>query len=143
MRIRTLISTAVVGLVAFATLAATPASAGTYKGCPYPNVCFYKSKTTNWDVNKPSAKYKDITTTWQRLTRSKGSYAAWNTRNDDIAFFHFTNGKTWCLTPNTGLIFNSWVVDAILIESASTCPGLAARSTADDAAVGAPMVLTS
>lgn len=143
MRIRSIVTAAVVGLLAFTTLAA-PASAGSFKGCPYPNVCFYKSKTANWDVNRPSAKYKDVTSSWQKLSRSKGSYAAWNTRNDDIAYFHFTNGRSYCLPPNTGLLFNSWVVDAIRIDSASTCSSVAARQAGTaEADAGGPSLLAA
>jgi len=94
--------------------AATPASAE--ETCPYPYVCFYNSS------GHITGEFRDVTSYWQWLTSSKGAYMGRNTRHDDIVFYHFTNGQVICSPPETTYYFNSWVVDAVRIDWASTCP---------------------
>ncbi|WP_039936156.1 hypothetical protein [Streptomyces himastatinicus] len=99
--------------LAFAPLAsAAPQSAAA--SCSYPYVCFYKGSTK-------TGSFKDVTSGWQNLGGSKGATKMVNTRDDDVVYTHFTNGKTYCSYPNTTTTFNSWVVDKVRISSASSC----------------------
>lgn len=78
---------------------APDASAYSQKGCSYPYVCFYKTKS-QWDSNKPSAMFKDMNY-WQTLgPNSRGAYGVVNTRNDDSAKLKFAQGGDECLRPN-------------------------------------------
>ncbi|MEO3811530.1 hypothetical protein ABGB17_21260 [Sphaerisporangium sp. B11E5] len=98
-----------------------PATLDTRDGCGYPQVCFYKTKA-DWDARRWTAAYKDITSGYQTLSsRAYGSYAAVNSRNDDGALLHFTNGAIWCLSPNSRLWDIDWVVDKIRIMDSPTC----------------------
>lgn len=101
--------------------AATPANATSRYGCVYPRVCFYLTDN-DYFGGWPTAAYQDVTSGWQTLgSRSRGSRWIVNTRNDDVAHLHFTNGTTDCVLPNFDYYTSSRVVDKIRISSASTC----------------------
>ncbi len=101
--------------------AATPANATSRSGCVYPRVCFYLTQN-DYFSGSPTASYQDVTSGWQTLgSRSRGSAWIVNTRNDDVAHLHFTNGYTDCLRPNNNYYTAGLVVDKIRISSASTC----------------------
>jgi hypothetical protein len=112
--------------VACATLAlsfagVSTASANTAYGCGYPQVCFYKTQA-RWDAQSWNAAYKDVTSGYQTLSSAAyGAYSVFNSRNDDGALLHYTNGGTLCLQPNTIVWNNSWVVDKIRIMDSPTC----------------------
>jgi hypothetical protein len=86
-------------------------------GCEYPYVCLY-------DVNANMVeKYKVITSGWQTFSR-RDIYYAVNTRNDDIAYIRFTNGKVFCLpagNPDRYYYLDQGTPNAIRISSSSTC----------------------
>jgi hypothetical protein len=109
-------------LAATAVLAAaTPASATSRYGCTYPRVCFYLTED-DYFGDSPTAAFQDVTSGWQTLgSRSRGSKWIVNTRNDDVAYLHFTDGATACLLPNFDRYNGSHVVDKIRISSSSTC----------------------
>ncbi|MCP3783698.1 hypothetical protein NLX85_10020 [Micromonospora sp. A3M-1-15] len=112
--------------ISVGVVTASPASAGTANGCGYPQVCFYKAKA-DWDARRWTAAYKDITSSYQTLSSSAyGSYYVYNTRNDDGALLHYTNGYTYCLRPNSGVNNSNtptgfWTVDKIRIMDSATC----------------------
>ncbi|WP_327029879.1 hypothetical protein OG989_05570 [Micromonospora sp. NBC_01740] len=100
--------------------------AGTAYGCGYPQVCFYKTQA-NWTARDWTAAYQDITGSYQNLSSGAyGSYYVYNSRNDDGALLHYTNGYTYCLHPST-YVNNStnptgfWTVDKIRIMDSPTC----------------------
>lgn len=99
-----------------------PAQASTRYGCTYPRVCFYLT-ASNWTSQSPTASYQDITSTWQNLgSQSYGAAYAFNSRNDDVAWFHFTNGRQICLRPDNPIYLDQYgTVDKIRISSSSTC----------------------
>jgi hypothetical protein len=82
--------------------------------CPYPYVCLYNSGGVI------TGRFRDVTSGWQWLTSSRGAAYARNTRHDDIVFYHFTDGRTYCAAPEETTIFFA-VVDAIRISWASSC----------------------
>ncbi|MER5916742.1 hypothetical protein ABT124_41850 [Streptomyces sp. NPDC001982] len=97
------------------------ASANTAYGCGYPQVCFYKTQA-DWNARSWTAAYKDVTSYYQTLgSRSYGSYSVFNSRNDDGALLHYTNGGTYCVGPNSIVYNNSWVVDKIRIMDSPSC----------------------
>ncbi|MFV2112172.1 hypothetical protein ACFHW0_07490 [Micromonospora sp. LOL_025] len=102
-------------------VSAPAASAATAYGCGYPQVCFYKTKA-DWDARRWTAAYKDITNYNQVLGSSAaGSYAVYNSRNDDGAFLRFAIGTSHCLLPNEKMtnITNSYVETIRIYDSAS------------------------
>lgn len=100
---------------------ASPASAVSMAGCAYPRVCFYLTASDYWN-NSPTAAYQDVTSSWQVLgSKSRGSDYIVNTRNDDVAYLHFTNGAVLCLEPNSIAYEPSRTVDKIRISYSSTC----------------------
>ncbi|MGW1762111.1 hypothetical protein [Streptomyces mirabilis] len=110
--------------LAITAVGAYPATADTRDGCTYPRVCFYKTEA-DWQARKPTAAYKDVTSTYQQLgPRSFGSVAILNSRNDDGALLHFADGDTVCLKPDYTL-FPAYPgappVDAIRIMDSPTC----------------------
>jgi hypothetical protein len=123
MGVRTMIAAAAVTTVSLtaATVPSASAAAHTEHGCPYPRVCFFKTEK-DWNAKRPAGSFKDVTSRWQRLTTSKGSFAVYNTRDDDIAYLHFTDGSTVCMDPNDAFIVGrNFVVDAVRISWASHC----------------------
>ncbi|MFG3698696.1 hypothetical protein ACGF5C_12375 [Micromonospora sp. NPDC047620] len=121
---RVVASAAVVAssLVAGALAVPVAAQASTRYGCTYPRVCFYLTPS-DWTAQRPTAAYQDVTSTWQTLgSSSRGSAYAFNSRNDDVAYFHFTNGRQVCLRPDSPLYLSQYgTVDKIRISSSSTC----------------------
>ncbi|MFI2032780.1 hypothetical protein [Streptomyces buecherae] len=106
-----------------ATLVTAPdASAESQRGCAYPRVCFYKTQA-DYDAHRPTAAYKDMTSTFQELgPRARGSLKGVNTRNDDGVIIKFANKPgAWCMEPNTRWHFGSDVVDRIRIVDSPTC----------------------
>ena len=101
--------------------AATPASAVSMAGCAYPRVCFYLTDAAYYG-NSPNASYQDVTSGYQTLgSHSRGARWIVNTRNDDTAHLHFTDGSTWCMTPNEIDLWTIKTVDKIRISSSATC----------------------
>lgn len=91
------------------------AHAETGVGCGYPYVCFYIGETE-------SGRFKDVTSGWQPLGRSKGAEYVVNTRRDDGAKLHFTNGRTWCAAPGESkLLVPIGTVDKIRIMDSPQC----------------------
>jgi hypothetical protein len=120
---RILVSFAVVGAAIAGTFAvASPAQADSANGCAYPRVCFYKTGN-DWSTDHPTAAFQDVTSGYQTLgTQSRGSYGVYNTRNNDGALLHFTNGQTRCLTPNRFLWAQDvGTVDKIRIMDSASC----------------------
>ncbi|GGU29519.1 hypothetical protein [Streptomyces violascens] len=108
-------------LAAAATLMApaSSASAAPTPGfeCGYPYVCFY-------DGEDGVGKFKDITSGWQTLTRSRGAEYVVNTRHDDGALLHFSNGRTTCVKPGATLYAPSiGAVDKLRITDSAQCRG--------------------
>lgn len=100
---------------------ATPASASTREGCTYPRVCFYLTEA-DYFANHPTASYQDVTSGWQILgSQSRGAPWIVNTRNDDVAYLHYTNGSTHCVLPNFDRFNGGLIVDKVRISSSSTC----------------------
>jgi hypothetical protein len=100
---------------------AAPASAVSMAGCAYPRVCFYLTYGDYWN-NRPTAAYQDVTSSWQTLgSRSRGADYIVNTRNDDVAYLHYTNGAVMCLEPNSIAYETYRVVDRVRISSSATC----------------------
>ncbi|GAB1332240.1 hypothetical protein [Streptomyces sennicomposti] len=91
-RLSGLAVSAVLTALGLATLAAPAAHADEW-ACTYPAVCFFNGYAR-------TGSFVDITSGWQTLTASKGATGAWNTRHDDGALLHFTNGRTLCLRPD-------------------------------------------
>ncbi|WP_237535599.1 hypothetical protein, partial [Streptomyces sp. SID3343] len=104
---------------------APTASATSYNGCIYPQVCFYQNQA-RWNAANPNARYQDITSGYQNLSAAAhGANYVYNTRNDDRAWLRYTdNGQTnyTCLNPNSRDYFDGQeVLTGIKIESASHC----------------------
>jgi hypothetical protein len=98
---------------------ATPANADT--SCPYPYVCFYRT-TADLQNGTPISRYQDLTSGWQYLrSQSIGSDWIVNSRHDDVAYLHFTDGETLCLVPRGAVGEPVLVVDRIRIDTASEC----------------------
>ncbi|MBD0742408.1 hypothetical protein BG418_13085 [Streptomyces sp. CBMA152] len=98
---------------------ASSASAAPAQGlaCDYPYVCFYVGEGG-------VGKFKDITPGWQTLTRSRGAEYVVNTRHDDGALLHFTNGRTACVGPGATLHAPSiGTVDKLRITDSPQCRG--------------------
>ncbi len=123
-RKKRIIAGAATALMAAGTVMATApsASADSAFGCSWPRVCFYLTDAA-WAADSPTAAYQDITSGYQTLgAASRGSNYVYNSRNDDVAYLHLTNGAVICLTPSTILhISSSFTVDKIRISSAATC----------------------
>lgn len=79
-----------------AVLGVQPAAQAS-SGCSYPQVCVYRSSQTA----RPSARYRDVTTGWQWLGRSRGSAGLLNTRHDDVVFVLDMAGDVHCVPPRT------------------------------------------
>ena len=103
------------------TAPAEPGTLDTRYNCGYPLVCFYKTEA-DWNARTRTAAYRDITSGWQTLSSAaRGSYTTFNSRNDDGVLFHYTNGGTICLGPDSLIYHNSWVVDKVRIMNSPTC----------------------
>lgn len=121
--IATGVATACTALVATIS-ATTPAAANTAYGCGYPQVCFYKTQA-DWNARTWTAAYKDVTSYYQTLgSNSAGSFAVYNSRNDDGASLKFSDGHTTCIHPNeyaTGLPSMDGYVTGIKIMDSPYC----------------------
>jgi hypothetical protein len=109
-------------IAAIGLVGAAPAQADTQLGCNYPRVCFYPT-FAYVNAHHPTASYKDITSSWQTLGyQARGAAGVMNTRNDDGARLHFTNGTIVCLRPNTLLNAGAYgTVDKIRIMDSPSC----------------------
>ncbi len=104
-------------LAAGLSVLSAPAAQADELGCPDRAVCFFKNGFL------PTGTYKDFTSTWQILGVSKGAPKVWNTRHDDGALLHFTNGATRCIRPgdlNENLA-SIGTVDKIRIMASPSC----------------------
>ncbi|MFD7446946.1 hypothetical protein [Streptomyces sp. NPDC059909] len=111
------------GVVGTITLAQPVAAAPT---CPYPYVCFYNTDELSNPAAKITGKYQVVTSGWQWFTGSAwGSDYVVNTRNDDVAYVHMTDGKVICVENNSSYSFVNdeplRYADAVRISSASNC----------------------
>ncbi|MEU8133114.1 hypothetical protein [Streptodolium elevatio] len=101
-------------------LTTTQASAVSGKGCDWPKVCFYLTQA-KWNANSPTAAFQDMDY-WQTLgSQSRGSKWVWNSRNDDGALLHFTDGHTMCLSANSYAYVGGYTVDKIKIVNPANC----------------------
>jgi hypothetical protein len=122
-RLLAVVAAAVLGTTG-AVVAQSPASAA--HGCEWPRVCFYLT-VSDLNANRPTAAFQDVTSGWQYLgSRSRGAYYVYNSRRDDVAYLHSTNGSVHCLAPLNGVNpshpANGWgTVDRIRISWSSTC----------------------
>ncbi|MEU9719947.1 hypothetical protein, partial [Streptomyces sp. NPDC047976] len=85
---------AAAGLLA---LAAAPASAAAPHGCASSSVCFYLKKT-DYDANRPTATYRDVTSGFVTLgARGKGAKAVVNNRGGrvQIRYLNKMGGIQW------------------------------------------------
>ncbi|MFI5494765.1 hypothetical protein [Actinoplanes sp. NPDC051859] len=116
-----LVATTAAGVGVFAGAAPASAADETIAGCDYPRVCFYKT-FNDYERERPTAAYRDLGPTQTLGSRSKGASVVVNTRNDDGALLHFTNGRTTCLQPNGELLATEYgVVDKITIMNSPIC----------------------
>ncbi|MEU9558228.1 hypothetical protein [Streptomyces fumanus] len=116
-----IIGAAAASLAAAGLSTAPMASADTANGCTWPRVCFYLTDA-DWNSRKPTATYKDITSSPQNLgSRSRNSEWVFNSRNDDGALLYYAHGGTLCLAPNAIVDNNDWVVTAIKIMNSPSC----------------------
>jgi hypothetical protein len=115
------IGAAAASLAAAGLATAPSASADSYNGCAWPRVCFYLTDA-DWNAGAPTAAFQDITSSPQNLgSRSYNAEWVWNSRNDDGALLYYTNGQTRCMSPNTWMDNNDWVVNKIKIMNSPTC----------------------
>ena len=112
-----LATVAIVGL-----LGAAPARAESASGCSYPRVCFYPT-SAYLNASRPTASYKDLTPSWQTLGyQARGAAIVYNSRNDDGARLHFTNGTVKCVEPGWYVNAGAYgTVDKIRIMNSPTC----------------------
>ncbi|MDQ0934672.1 hypothetical protein [Streptomyces turgidiscabies] len=104
-------------LAAGLSVLSAPAAQADELGCPDRAVCFFKNVTSRTGV------YQDVTSSWQTLSASRGATTVWNTRHDDGALLHFTNGATRCIRPgvlNENLA-SIGTVDKIRIMTSPSC----------------------
>jgi hypothetical protein len=105
--------------VAAAPAHATPRTPVPYYNCTYPYVCLYN------DVVDTVLKYRDITPGWQSFTRTDVYYGL-NTRNDDVAYIRYTNGKSACIPSGDPMALYDLreygVPNGIRIDSSAVCP---------------------
>lgn len=111
---------ACVGLTAASLfVVAAPASAAPPGDCPWPRVCLYNSGWVR------TGAYQDITSGWQNISSSSSAYGAYytyNSRNDDVAYFRFTNGRVGCVEPRrTANLRGIGIVNGIRISSEARC----------------------
>jgi hypothetical protein len=111
----------VAGLAGGAVMAATtPAHATPVPNynCTYPYVCLYNK------VMDLTLKYQDVTSGYQGFSNT-GIYYGLNTRNDDVAYIRYTNGKVACMPSGSPMAIYDLrqvgVPNGIKISSADTC----------------------
>ncbi|MCT4353639.1 hypothetical protein M5362_10915 [Streptomyces sp. Je 1-79] len=114
----------VIGATA-ALVTASPASAAA-PACPYPYVCFYNVDDLNHPAAKMTGKYQVVTSGWQWFTGSSyGADLVVNTRNDDVAYVHMSNGTVICVENNSRHSFINdeplRYADGVRISSAANC----------------------
>lgn len=93
---------------------ATPQTLG---GCSYPYVCVYTASQAK------VGQYQDFTSYWQTFSRTDVAYA-YNTRHDDVAYFHYSSGKTSCISPGNqaDLRINGYgTITGIRIDTSPVC----------------------
>ncbi len=101
------------GLAAAVLAAPAPAAAAPPGDCPYPFVCIY---TSSW---VRTGAWQDVTSGWQTV-RSAPRYA-YNSRNDDVAYFR-GSVTVGCIEPHrTGDLRNIGTVTGIRISSEARC----------------------
>ncbi len=84
----------------------------------YPYACLYNANDVKVE------QYKVVTSGWQSFTRTDVYYAV-NTRNDDVVYIRYTNGRVGCLTAgNASTVWNLrslGVPNGIRIDSSAVC----------------------
>lgn len=97
----------------------TPAAAAPPGDCPYPRVCLYNSAWVR------TGAFQDVTSGWQNIPAGSPSYGAkytYNSRNDDVAYFRYTNGRVGCVEPHrTADLRALGIVNGIRISSEAHC----------------------
>ncbi|MGW4111222.1 hypothetical protein ACWEFJ_10115 [Actinosynnema sp. NPDC004786] len=87
-------------------------------GCAYPYACLYNANEQKVE------QFQVITSGWQGFNRTDVYYGV-NTRNDDVVYIRYTNGKVGCLRPgNAGLVWDLralGVPNGIRIDSSPVC----------------------
>ncbi|MFD9301952.1 hypothetical protein ACFWCB_04485 [Streptomyces sp. NPDC060048] len=124
--VRSVVATGIALLGTTAGLVLAPAAAAAAPACPYPYVCFYNVDELDNPAAKMTGKYQVVTSGWQWFTgSSRGADYVVNTRNDDVAYVHMTDGKVICVENNSSYSFINdeplRYADAIRISSASNC----------------------
>jgi hypothetical protein len=110
--------------LAVAPADAAPRTPVPYYNCTYPYVCLYNQ---TMDI---VLKYRDFTSTWQSFT-TPDVYFGLNTRNDDIAYIRYTNGKVACIpSGNPMAVYDLRALgtpNGIRIDTSPTCPAAATK----------------
>jgi hypothetical protein len=105
-------------VASLSTLAA-PAAAAPPGDCPWPRVCLYNSAWVR------TGAFQDVTSGWQNIppgSPSYGAYYTYNSRNDDVAYYRFTNGQVGCVEPHrTANLRLIGIVNGIRISSEARC----------------------
>ncbi|MFC6090085.1 hypothetical protein [Saccharothrix lopnurensis] len=87
-------------------------------GCAYPYACLYNANQAK------VGQFQVVTSGWQAFGRTDVYYAV-NTRNDDVVYIRYTNGRVGCLgSGNASLVWNLralGVPNGIRIDSSSVC----------------------
>lgn len=96
---------------------ADAATAGTQ--CGYPYVCLYQGSS----MRNPTGRFRDVTSGWQWLSRSRGARGFVNTRHDDVAYVLTTGNQVICIRPGTtgGMGPDGGGIKAIRISSSARC----------------------
>ena len=106
MRSKTVVRTgiaAVLGISLTLALSLTgSADAGTVdtkvRPCPYPAVCLYRGDVFG-KFGAPTAKFRDVTSYFQPVTRSQKSIFWVNSRHDDVVYLRLSSGRPICVRP--------------------------------------------
>ncbi|MCX2969093.1 MULTISPECIES: hypothetical protein [Streptomyces] len=81
-------------LTAGLTAATTGTAQAASNTCSYPYVCLYVH-------GNKTGQYRDVTSSYQSVTRSATAQVIHNTRNDDVVHLRWSDGVETCVTPNT------------------------------------------
>lgn len=90
--------------------------------CAYPYVCLYNFGKDGY--GHKTGQFRDFTSGWQYLTKSRGDWFIVNTRNDDVVRTLRNMGGTQmigCVGPNKSGTFEGGGLVAIRIDPASSC----------------------
>jgi hypothetical protein len=118
------VKAAVLAAVLGAGVLAAPASASAAqasalsRSCGYPRFCLYVGSQDGY----PTARFRDVTSYYQKLSRSKGARGFKNTRHDDVVYVKLQSGRVICVRPGaTGGLMPGDGAVAIRISYRSSC----------------------